>query len=260
MRPRRKSTKAAARLDLDALLDDRDERPGVKFKDADLIGIPYRITVGKKLAQGLVEIVERRTKTSEDVDKDYAAAFVASKMSRHERGLGSSTRRISGAAELDFSEHRHFRPVAAPLPPKPWPSTSRIAMNWPAADFLSWFDDMDRVRAKAARLIHCHADDIAFIANASTALGILLAGLDWRAGDRILTLEHEFPEQSLRAGIAGTLGRGDGGMSAGSASMNRWTRARGWCRISSVNYNTGFTPPLDEIAEFLHDRGCAALR
>ena len=37
---------------IDALYDDRDERPGVKFKDADLIGIPYRITVGKKLAQG----------------------------------------------------------------------------------------------------------------------------------------------------------------------------------------------------------------
>ena len=34
---------------IDALLDDRDERPGVKFKDSDLIGIPYRITVGKKL-------------------------------------------------------------------------------------------------------------------------------------------------------------------------------------------------------------------
>jgi prolyl-tRNA synthetase len=52
---------------IDALLDDRDERPGVKFKDADLIGIPYRITLGKKLAQGLVEFVERRTKASEDV-------------------------------------------------------------------------------------------------------------------------------------------------------------------------------------------------
>jgi len=38
----------------DALLDDRDARPGVKFKDADLIGIPYRINVGKKLAEGLV--------------------------------------------------------------------------------------------------------------------------------------------------------------------------------------------------------------
>jgi len=53
---------------LDALFDDRDERPGVKFKDADLIGIPYRITVGKKLPQGIVELVERRLKRSTDVD------------------------------------------------------------------------------------------------------------------------------------------------------------------------------------------------
>jgi prolyl-tRNA synthetase len=52
---------------VDALLDDRDERPGVKFKDADLIGIPYRITVGKKLAEGKVEFVERRTKAAQDV-------------------------------------------------------------------------------------------------------------------------------------------------------------------------------------------------
>jgi prolyl-tRNA synthetase len=51
----------------DTLLDDRDERPGVKFKDADLIGIPYRITVGKKLPQGIVELVERRPKRSTDV-------------------------------------------------------------------------------------------------------------------------------------------------------------------------------------------------
>ncbi len=52
---------------IDALLDDRDERPGVKFKDADLVGIPYRITVGKKLSEGKVEFVERRTRASEDV-------------------------------------------------------------------------------------------------------------------------------------------------------------------------------------------------
>ena len=43
----------------DVLLDDRDERPGVKFKDADLVGIPYRINVGKKLAEGMVEVVTR---------------------------------------------------------------------------------------------------------------------------------------------------------------------------------------------------------
>ena len=51
----------------DALLDDRDARPGVKFKDADLIGVPYRINVGKKLADGIVEVVERRSRQSTDV-------------------------------------------------------------------------------------------------------------------------------------------------------------------------------------------------
>jgi len=46
---------------LDALLDDRDERPGVKFKDADLLGIPVRVTIGNALAkEGVVEVKERR--------------------------------------------------------------------------------------------------------------------------------------------------------------------------------------------------------
>jgi prolyl-tRNA synthetase len=65
---------------LDVLFDDRDERPGVKFKDADLIGIPYRITVGKKLGQGFVEIVERRSKQSQDVSTADAVQFVANKL------------------------------------------------------------------------------------------------------------------------------------------------------------------------------------
>ncbi len=64
-------------LGIDALLDDRDERPGVKFKDAELIGIPYRITIGKKLPQGIVEVVTRRTKTAEEVAVADAAAHVA---------------------------------------------------------------------------------------------------------------------------------------------------------------------------------------
>jgi prolyl-tRNA synthetase len=52
---------------LDVLLDDRDERAGVKFKDADLVGIPYRINVGKKAAGGIVELVTRATSLSVDV-------------------------------------------------------------------------------------------------------------------------------------------------------------------------------------------------
>lgn len=46
---------------VEAVLDDRDERPGVKFKDADLIGFPYRITVGKTIEEGLVEFKTRKT-------------------------------------------------------------------------------------------------------------------------------------------------------------------------------------------------------
>ena len=55
------------RAGLDVLLDDRDERAGVKFKDADLIGIPFRITVGKRISEGFVELFERRSRLSQDV-------------------------------------------------------------------------------------------------------------------------------------------------------------------------------------------------
>ncbi len=52
---------------MDVLLDDRDERAGVKFKDADLVGVPFRVNVGKKVAEGLVEIVHRAAGIVEDV-------------------------------------------------------------------------------------------------------------------------------------------------------------------------------------------------
>ena len=65
---------------VDAIYDDRELSPGVKFKDADLVGIPYRITVGKKLVSGLVEIVERRGKTMTEVPLTEAAAWVAGRV------------------------------------------------------------------------------------------------------------------------------------------------------------------------------------
>ena len=51
----------------DVLLDDRDERAGVKFKDADLVGIPYRINVGKKVVDGKVELVSRAAQSVEEL-------------------------------------------------------------------------------------------------------------------------------------------------------------------------------------------------
>ena len=62
---------------IETLFDDRKERPGVKFKDADLIGVPFRVTVGKrKLDQGLVEVFERSTKRVRDVKLENAVKFL----------------------------------------------------------------------------------------------------------------------------------------------------------------------------------------
>ncbi|MEI2577958.1 proline--tRNA ligase [Scytonema sp. PRP1] len=52
---------------IETLLDDRNERAGVKFKDADLIGIPYRIVTGRAIANGKVEVVERKSRNSQEI-------------------------------------------------------------------------------------------------------------------------------------------------------------------------------------------------
>ncbi len=121
-------------------------------------------------------------------------------------------------------------------------------------DFLAWYDDADRIRAKIGRLINCAPEDIAFVPNASTALGLLLAGMDWRPGDHVLTLEHEFPNNLYAPGLLERFGV--------ATTACPWDR---FCDsvdaktrlaiVSSVNYNTGFAPPLAEMAEFLRARG-----
>jgi prolyl-tRNA synthetase len=52
---------------IETLLDDRNERAGVKFKDADLIGIPYRIVTGRSIKSGKVELVERATHNAQEI-------------------------------------------------------------------------------------------------------------------------------------------------------------------------------------------------
>jgi prolyl-tRNA synthetase len=74
---------------IDALLDDRTERPGVKFKDADLIGIPYRVVIGfENLKQGKVELFRRASK-----EKDLLALDSVVQTLSHE--LASSSRQVS---------------------------------------------------------------------------------------------------------------------------------------------------------------------
>ncbi len=68
-------------MGVDVILDDRDERAGVKFKDADLIGIPYRITVGpKKLAEGKVEIKSRRSGAVETLPVAEVEAYIMARI------------------------------------------------------------------------------------------------------------------------------------------------------------------------------------
>jgi len=65
-------------LGVEVLVDDRDERPGVKFKDADLLGVPLRITLGaKSLAQGVAEVKERKTREEHRIPLSEAAAWAA---------------------------------------------------------------------------------------------------------------------------------------------------------------------------------------
>ena len=64
------------KMNIDTLLDDRDERPGIKFKDMDLIGIPIRITVGKKLNDGLVEVKLRKESTNLDIKIDEIIDYI----------------------------------------------------------------------------------------------------------------------------------------------------------------------------------------
>ena len=63
---------------VEVLLDDRSERAGVKLKDADLIGIPYRITVGKTIKDNLVEFKTRAGNITETISPDDAIAKILS--------------------------------------------------------------------------------------------------------------------------------------------------------------------------------------
>ncbi|HEY6332616.1 MAG TPA: proline--tRNA ligase [Blastocatellia bacterium] len=67
-------------MGVETLFDDRDERAGVKFKDAELIGVPFRLTVGKKIKDGSVELMSRANRVSEDIPFESAASTIKSKL------------------------------------------------------------------------------------------------------------------------------------------------------------------------------------
>jgi prolyl-tRNA synthetase len=71
---------------VEVVWDDRDERPGVKFKDADLIGIPVRITVGKLAGEGKVEYKLRREADRQEMTVDEAIRAAVEIVNKERRG------------------------------------------------------------------------------------------------------------------------------------------------------------------------------
>jgi selenocysteine lyase/cysteine desulfurase len=122
------------------------------------------------------------------------------------------------------------------------------------ADFLAWFDDMDRLRASCARLVNGEATDIAFVPSAAAGLALLIQGLDWKAGDEVLTLENEFPNQIYASAALSRTGAVHRVVpwEQFHESVNERTRL---VALSTVNYATGFRPPVEEVARFLERRG-----
>jgi selenocysteine lyase/cysteine desulfurase len=120
------------------------------------------------------------------------------------------------------------------------------------SDFLSWFDDADRWRSNIGRLIGCSGDDIAFLPTASSALSLLMSGIEWRPGDRIVTMGGEFPNNLYGPALA---------LNADFVTVD-WDRfyealtsSTRLVVLSTVNYGTGFRPPLEELSDHLRSRG-----
>lgn len=121
-------------------------------------------------------------------------------------------------------------------------------------DFLSWFGDAERIRALVARLIRCEPSDIAFVPNAATALSLLIGGLDWQAGDRIITLHNEFPNNLYCPALVQRYGVEflEASWEGLYDSLTPRTRL---VALSEVNYVNGFRVPLAELAAHLRERG-----
>ena len=121
-------------------------------------------------------------------------------------------------------------------------------------DFLSWYDDAERIRESIARLIHASAEDIAFIPNAASSLGLLAGGIDWKRGDNVVTLADEFPNCLYLPALVERHG-----VEFREVPWERFyetvdARTR-LVVLSEVNYASGFRAPIGEISRFLRERG-----
>jgi selenocysteine lyase/cysteine desulfurase len=127
------------------------------------------------------------------------------------------------------------------------------------SDFLTWYDQAERMRTPIARLINATPADIAFIPNAATALGLIAGGIEWTPGDNVVTLGGEFPNQLYLPTLIEPSGSERRGVEFREAVWERFhdaiDRRTRLVAISEVNYSTGFRAPIEEISGTAHSRG-----
>lgn len=127
-------------------------------------------------------------------------------------------------------------------------------------DFLGWYDDADAVRAQAARLIDALPQDIGFLPSAGIGLSWVIEGLDWRPGDRILTLEGEFPNNIYAPLLLAERGvesvTAPGGLDFDPEAMLALLDERvRVVLVSALSYSSGLRPPLERIGRAAREAG-----
>lgn len=151
----------------------------------------------------------------------------------------------------------------------PIPSTGVRAINdhfrardeSAALDFPTWFDRLDRIRGKIARLIGAGADDVAFCPSAGAGLAWFLQGVDWRAGDEVVSFRHEFPNNQYAPSLLDSKGVRFRALPtpAGALDPDQILDAVGprtrLLLLSSVNYSNGLRAPLAALGPELRRRG-----
>lgn len=130
-----------------------------------------------------------------------------------------------------------------------------------ALDFPTWFDRLDRIRGKIARLIGAGADDIAFCPSAGAGLAWFLQGIDWRAGDEVIGFQHEFPNNQYAPSLLDSKGVRFRALPTPAGALDPdqildaiGPRAR-LVLLSSVNYSNGLRAPLAALGPELRRRG-----
>lgn len=130
-----------------------------------------------------------------------------------------------------------------------------------ALDFPRWFDRLDRIRGKLARLVGAGADDIAFCPSAGAGLAWFLQGIDWQAGDEVIGFQHEFPNNQYAPSLLDSKGVRFRALPtpAGALEPDQILDAIGprarLVLLSSVNYSNGLRAPLAALGPELRRRG-----